>query len=208
MWVLKGKPRQAFRRLGSSGTQAHLEGEYFQMLAEATKMSVNRKVVLFLGGNIGNMPADEAQHFCRRLRSLLEPGDIALIGFDLKKNPHTILDAYNDKAGLTRAFNLNLLDRINRELDGNFNVDKFSHYQTYDPESGACKSYLVSTIRQTVRIADVTISFCEGEWIFMEVSQKYNVNEIEKLATASDFLIMQNFLDSKQWFMDSVWTAM
>jgi dimethylhistidine N-methyltransferase len=184
-----------------------LEGEYFDMLREATKISGNRKVILFLGANIGNMSANEAQAFCKDLRSMLQPGDVVLMGFDLKKNPHTILEAYNDKGGITRDFNLNLLKRINTELEGNFNLHQFTHYQTYDPETGACKSYLVSNIKQTVIVDGTSISFSEGEWIYMEVSQKYSPNEIEKLASHSGFSIITNFTDSKRWFIDSVWTA-
>ena len=75
-----------------------------------------------------------------------------LIGFDLKKNPHTILDAYSDKTGFTAAFNLNLLARINRELGSDFKLDRFRHYQTYDPISGACRSHLISLVNQYVRL--------------------------------------------------------
>jgi L-histidine N-alpha-methyltransferase len=184
-----------------------LEGEYFDMLAEATKISANRKVVLFLGANIGNMPVYEAEKFCDQLRNALQPGDIVLMGFDLKKNPQTILNAYNDEAGITRDFNLNLLTRINRELDGNFDLDTFTHYQTYDPETGACKSYLVSSTEQTVTVAGTPISFQEGEWIFTEVSQKYSMKEIEVLAANSGFSMDTTFFDSKRWFVDVIWIA-
>ena len=124
---------------------AGLNGEYFEMLERAASISNKRKVVLFLGSNIGNMHVDEAEGFCRELRNHLSPGDMMLIGFDLKKNPKTVLAAYNDKGGITKRFNLNLLERIaNRELNADFDIDKFDHYPTYDPETGACKSYLIS----------------------------------------------------------------
>lgn len=184
-----------------------MEGEYFDMLAEAAKISGNHKVVLFLGANIGNMRVNEAQKFCDNLRNALQPGDIVLMGFDLKKNPHTILEAYNDRGGVTRDFNLNLLTRINRELEGNFDLHQFTHYQTYDPETGACKSYLVSSTEQSVMVGGIPIVFSKGEWIFMEISQKYSMNEIEKLALDSGFRTISTFTDSKQWFIDTIWMA-
>ena len=97
-----------------------------------------------LGGNIGNETPENAIEFCRKIRASLQEGDLVLIGFDLKKNPHTILAAYNDAAGFTRDFNLNLLHRINSELGGDFDTSQFEHYPNYDPITGACKSYLVS----------------------------------------------------------------
>jgi len=184
-----------------------LEGEYFEMLAQATRFSSNRQVILFLGANIGTMSKEESLEFCQNLRSNLLPGDLAIIGFDLKKNPHVILKAYNDPQGITSDFNLNLLERINSELGGNFDVNKFTHYQTYDPETGACKSYLVSSKAQTVKIDNVAIPFKEGEWIFMEVSQKFTLEEVENLAHDSGFSVSNHLTDSKGWFTDSIWTA-
>lgn len=184
-----------------------LEGEYFTMLQKATKISKRRKVVMFLGGNIGNMEKEEALGFCRELRSNLNIGDIALIGFDLKKHPQTILNAYNDKAGITSAFNLNLLSRMNAELDSDFDVEQFEHYQNYDPLTGACKSYLISLRQQQVKISDTHIDFDKNEAIYMEVSQKFSADDIQKLAHQSGFLIMEEVGDSKNWFTDSLWIA-
>lgn len=127
------------------------------------------------------IPAD-AELFCTRLRKLLSPGDLLLIGFDLKKHPKIILDAYNDKQGFTRRFNLNLLTRINTELDADFNIARFEHYPTYDPETGACKSYLISLEEQQVNIGNTKINFSENEHIFMEISQKYTIAQTDQLA--------------------------
>lgn len=182
-----------------------LKGEYFEMLAEATSMSSRRKVVLFLGGNIGNMEWDEIEGFCRELNHNLSKGDMVLIGFDLRKNPHTILNAYNDKAGITAAFSLNLLTRLNRELAANFDPAQFQHYQTYDPISGACRSYLVSLKEQKVEIGEVTIPFRQNELINVEVSQKVSPEEIAELAEKSDFKPIKNIQDSKGWFVDAAW---
>ena len=184
-----------------------LNGEYFEMLQQSATNSTNRKVVLFLGSNIGNMDVQEAEEFCKALRNQLSPGDLLLVGFDLKKNPATILAAYNDKEGITKKFNLNLLERINRELGGNFNLDNFEHYPTYDPGSGACKSYLVSLCNQVVIINNQHIHFLKDECIYMEISQKFSVDEINKMAINCNFIPSKQFFDSKKWFIDVIWIA-
>ncbi|MDF2430960.1 MAG: L-histidine Nalpha-methyltransferase [Mucilaginibacter sp.] len=187
---------------------AGLNGEYFDMLEKAASISNKRKVLLFLGSNIGNMPVSEAEVFCGKLRSHLSPGDMLLVGFDLKKNPKTILAAYNDKEGITKRFNLNLLERINRELKGDFDINQFEHYPTYDPETGACKSYLVSLVDQKVSINNTaTISFLKDEYIFMEISQKFTVAQTDKMAMDSAFKPIYHFYDSKKWFTDVIWVA-
>lgn len=182
-----------------------LEGDYFEMLDKAASMSSRKKVVLFLGSNIGNMNQDEAESFCVELKRNLNSGDIVLIGFDLKKNPHIILNAYNDQAGITATFNLNLLSRINRELKADFKIENFQHYQTYDPVSGACRSYLVSLKDQNITIGNEIISFKENELIDMEVSRKFSEPEINRLAEKSGFKFLGDVKDSKNWFVDSVW---
>ena len=182
-----------------------LEGEYFQMLKKAMKLSSRRKVILFLGGNIGNMTSKEAEKFCTSLHQLLNSEDIVLIGFDLKKNPFTVLNAYSDKSGITAEFNLNLLTRINRELGGNFDIEQFEHYESYDPITGACRSFLISLKNQQVKIEEETIDFAENEVIDMEVSQKFSKSDIEYLAEKSGFSISRNISDSKEWFIDSIW---
>lgn len=182
-----------------------MQGDYFKMLNSAVNGSLKRKIVLFLGGNIGNMQREEALKFCKELNIQLNPGDLLLIGFDLKKNPHTILNAYSDPAGITAAFNLNLLTRINRELDADFDVSRFQHYQTYDPISGACRSYLISLEKQEVKIGNTLFYFEENEPIDMEISQKFSNNDIHELAELSGFTIVKQITDSKNWFVDSVW---
>lgn len=183
-----------------------LNGEYFEMLKKSYQESNHRKVVLFLGANIGNMPIEEAKVFCKQLRKHLSEDDLLMIGFDLKKHPEIIRKAYSDKEGHTKQFNLNLLRRINRELNANFDTDSFDHYSSYDPENGACKSYLISLKKQIVTIGENDpIFFDENEYIFMEVSQKYSITEAEELAFQADFEPVKHFLDSKKWFVDSVW---
>lgn len=184
-----------------------LTGEYFHMLKEAAELSPRRKVVLFLGSNIGNMPVAEAENFCMEMRNHLAKGDSVLIGVDLKKHPKTILNAYNDAQGYTRAFNLNLLTRINRELGADFDLSKFEHYAMYDPETGACKSYLISLAEQQVNLCDQTIHFAKDEYIYMEISQKYTVAQTNDMAAFSGFKPVQHFYDSRNWFVDAVWVV-
>jgi dimethylhistidine N-methyltransferase len=182
-----------------------LNGEYLEKLNEVNTFSLNRKIVLFMGANIGNMNVQQATHFCRQLYAHMRPGDLLLIGFDLRKHPKTILDAYNDRQGITREFNLNLLKRINRELGADFDLEQFEHYPVYDPGSGACKSYLISRKAQEVHIGDKTILFRENEPIFMEISQKYGLEETELMAIQSGFEPVGTFFDTKKWFADVLW---
>ncbi len=184
-----------------------LNGEYFDMLKKAATLPTRRKVVMFLGSNVGNMPVTEAIGFIKELNRHLSAGDMLLIGIDLKKAPKTVLAAYNDKEGITKRFNLNLLERINRELNGDFDLQQFDHYATYDPETGACKSYLVSLNDQTVHIGDEVIRFVKDEYIYMEISQKFTIKQTEQMAREAGFTPVRELFDSKQWFMDAVWVA-
>lgn len=183
-----------------------LNGDYLDMLKKGITFSDRRKVVLFMGANIGNMNVEDTLSFCSKLRGSLSEDDILIIGFDLKKNPWQILAAYSDAGGITRDFNLNLLTRVNRELGGDFNLKNFEHYASYDPESGACKSFLISLAEQTVHIGDTdAIQFSENEYIFMEISQKYSLEDIEMLAIKSGFQVKQHFFDKNKYFSDSIW---
>lgn len=186
-------------------TVVPLHGEYHEMLREATEQSDRRKIILFLGSNIGNMELEDAHGFCRTVNRRLKVGDTMLIGFDLQKNPHTILEAYNDKEGITKAFNLNLLERINRELDADFNINAFQHYQTYDPIDGGCRSYLVSLTDQEVNIGAEVICLAANEPISVEISRKYTPLEIDQMAIETGFAPLTQIADSKNWFVDAIW---
>ena len=184
-----------------------LNGEYFEMLKYVNTISRKKKVILFLGGNIGNFEVAEANVFCRQLKSYLQPGDLVLIGFDLKKHPRIIRAAYNDKEGFTKEFNLNLLRRINRELGADFEIGQFEHYPSYDPATGECRSYLISLKDQVVHLNGHKIIFTKNEFISMEISQKYSLEETDQMALRSEFIPIKHFLDSKRWFLDAVWQA-
>lgn len=183
-----------------------LNGEYLDMLSQANEISKNKKLVLFLGANIGNFKFAEMPEFCKKLRSLLSDGDMVLIGFDLKKDPKKILAAYNDLEGLTRQFNLNLLSRINNELYADFDLNNFEHYAMYDPDSGACKSYLVSMKKQNVCInKEFKIHFEKYETIFMEISHKYTISQVDEKASQCGFIPGAHFFDTRKYFVDVIW---
>lgn len=184
-----------------------ITGEYLQSLAMLKKYHPTRKIILFLGSTIGNFTEPEAINFLKELRRQMNDNDLFVIGFDLQKHPRVIADAYNDKAGITRAFNLNILKRINRELGGKFDLSKFEHYPVYDPSNGEAKSYLVSSVGQAIPITklNITASFKAGEVIYTEISKKYTLKGIEELARKSGFSIIKNLFDSRQYFTDSIW---
>jgi len=192
------------------GLKLHgLNGEYLDRMEHLSSLSGKRKVILFMGANIGNMNIQQATLFCRQLHDRMQPGDLLMIGFDLKKHPKIILDAYNDRQGITRAFNLNLLKRINRELNADFDTDQFEHYPVYDPGTGACKSYLISRSEQQVHFGyGMTIEFRENEPVFMEISQKYALPETDNMAVQSGFRPLHYFHDTKKWFADILWECM
>ena len=175
------------------------------MLDLVNEYSKNPRLILFLGATIGNMQPREALSFCQELYHQLREGDMLLIGFDLRKDPYMILNAYNDQAGLTKAFNINLLKRINAELRADFNISNFVHFPIYDPVTGACKSYLISTQKQTVTLQQHEFYFAKDEPIFMEISQKYTPEQIEELALKSGFSQIKCFSDSNNWFTDVLW---
>ncbi len=182
-------------------------GDYFQLMEEINQHDHSKKILLFLGSNIGNYNERDSINFLKKLRSVMHPKDLIFIGFDLKKDPEVILKAYNDPHGHTSAFNLNLLQRINNELNANFKLQNFKHHEAYDSQRGTAKSFLISLKKQEVEILDLNeiISFKERETIFMEMSQKYDMEMIDGLATKSGFEIVRNFYDKRQYFVNSIW---
>ena len=155
-------------------------GDYFHMLEDLSRDYPNRKVVMFLGSNLGNSNYKQSILFLDQLNRSMGEDDLLFIGLDLKKDPEVIRKAYNDPHGHTRDFNLNLLRRMNRELGANFEPDYFTHESIYDPGTGAAKSYLVSDRDQEVYFSatDESICFRKGENIYTEMSQKYDLEMI------------------------------
>lgn len=185
------------------------QGEYFETLGTIAKNAgspARRNLILFLGSSIGNMKQPQAADFLHQLHKAINPGDFVLIGFDLAKDPDLIRAAYNDSKGVTRAFNLNLLTRMNRELGANFQVDHFKHYPVYNPIEKAAKSYLISLKEQTVTFQNgAEVSFGAYEPIKMELSQKYDRADVEALAQGAGFEVQEHFYDCKHYFINSLW---
>lgn len=165
-----------------------------------------RKVVLFLGSNIGNfLPADR-HAFLRELAAPLSPDDRLLIGFDLQKDPRFIRAAYDDMQGVTAAFNLNLLTRLNRELGADFDLSAWQHYTDYDPLAGAVRSFLMPTEAQRVHIAALNKSFDFAAWepIHTENSYKFTEPQINGLAAEAGLTVAEFFTDEQMYFADVV----
>ncbi|WP_040281640.1 L-histidine N(alpha)-methyltransferase [Psychroserpens damuponensis] len=183
------------------------QGDYFQILA-SLKENNTPKVILFLGSNIGNMNDERAAKFIYNLGANLKPGDQLLLGVDLIKSKAIVLPAYDDSKGVTAKFNLNLLHRINEELDGDFNLNTFKHQPEYDEKEGIAKSYIASTIDQTVTIKAIgkSYDFKAGEKIHTEISRKYNDALVQKIITNTDFKLTTKILDSKAYFADYILT--
>ena len=170
-----------------------IAGDYFETLEKL--VHDNPKIILFLGSTIGNYDNESAEIFMKKIYDKLEDHDILMVSFDLKKNPHKILAAYNDEKGITKRFNLNLLKRINRELDADFDLENFDHYPYYDPISGTTYSYIFSKVEQTITIGTEKIDFKANEMIHTEISQKYSLKTIENFKKNIGFSSVEHFLD-------------
>ena len=181
------------------------QGEYFKILS-SFKDTKAPKVVLFLGSNIGNLLDDNAKRFVTSLSESLNTNDKILLGVDLIKSVDIVLPAYNDKQGITKRFNLNVLERINRELEGDFNLDEFDHVPEYTVVEGIAKSYLVSKIDQSVTIDALNKSFVfkKGEKIHTEISRKYNDEIINNILKDSQLKIITKLTDRKHYFADYI----
>ncbi len=163
-----------------------------------------RTVILFLGSTVGNLDPDAAVAMLADLRSALSPGDALFLGADLRKAKSVLEPAYDDPLGVTAAFNLNLLARINRELGGRFDLGTFRHRAFYDETLGRIEMHLASTRAQTIRIdaLDLDVTFAQNETIHTESSYKHDDATLAALANASGFTIDTKWTDSRGWFAD------
>jgi dimethylhistidine N-methyltransferase len=168
-----------------------------------------RALVLFLGSNIGNFDLAEARDFLRRVRGVLRSGDALLVGADLKKDPAVLEAAYDDALGVTAAFNLNLLARINRELQADFDLRAFRHVALYDEARGRVEMHLESARRQSVRIRalGLEVMFGEGERVHTENSYKYDLAELSALADETGFARARTWLDGGERFSSNLFVA-
>ncbi|XLS29918.1 L-histidine N(alpha)-methyltransferase [Flavobacteriaceae bacterium M23B6Z8] len=185
------------------------QGTYFDILDKLATYSERKKIIMVLGSNIGNLLHPDAINFLRQIQEAMSEKDLLFMGFDQKKNPQTILDAYNDKTGVTEAFNKNILARINAEMGADFDLDKFLHWEVYDPESGTAKSYLVATESHIVHIQaiDTTIKFDQWESIHTEISQKYDDKIVKWLADESGLKIDTSFSDPDNYYKNYIFSV-
>lgn len=183
--------------------------DYFVGLGEVGKKPRRRTLALFLGSNISNFDLDEAHRFLRAMREVLNEGDALLLGADLKKDPAVLEAAYNDALGVTSAFNLNVLARINRELGGSFDLHAFRHYAFYNQTEGRIEIYIESLKNQTVRIEklDLEVNFESGELIHTENSYKYDAAGIARLASETGFTCTRSWFDSQERFSSNLLLA-
>jgi dimethylhistidine N-methyltransferase len=187
------------------------EREYLDGLMEvaARRKKGEQLLVLFLGSTIGNFEHPADVKFLRQIREILEAGDALLLGTDLEKPIHQLVDAYDDPLGVTAAFNLNLLARINRELDANFILDQFEHVARFNEDVGSVEMHIRSRKKQTVTIpgAALSVTFLEGETIWTESSHKYSVAEIVRIAGKSGFRCEAQWVDEEWPFAENLLIA-
>jgi dimethylhistidine N-methyltransferase len=187
------------------------EREYLDGLLEvaAQRKRGQHLLVLFLGSTIGNFDHPAGLKFLAEVRRILEPGDSLLLGTDLEKPSAQVLAAYDDELGVTAAFNLNLLARVNRELDADFDLGQFSHVARINNESRSVEMHLQSKRRQRVSIpgADLQVEFLEGETIWTESSHKYSTEEIFEMAGNAGFRCEAQWIDREWPFAENLLTA-
>jgi len=183
--------------------------DYLAGLAAMQPLPDSPALILFLGSNIGNFEKAEALTFLRAIRRMLRPGDALLLGADLKKDRATLEAAYNDALGVTRAFIVNELARINRELGGNFDLWAFGLRSVYNEEAGCVEVFLESLRPQVVTIKglEMTVSFAAGEWMHMEHSYKFDVEELVEMGLQSGFRLERTWMDERQRFSSNLFRA-
>ena len=177
-----------------------VHGDFSRPLQVPMAQGRGRRVVYFPGSTIGNLTPGEALAFLRMTRGQIGPRGAMLVGVDLKKDARVLHAAYNDAKGVTAAFNLNLLARVNRELGADFRLNRFAHYAFFDPALARIEMHLVSLEAQTVDVGDYRFAFEPGETIHTENSYKYSVEEFQRLARRAGFRSARVWLDAKRQF--------
>lgn len=199
------------RELADVAEVQPLAQSYLDGMASAVRRRSGQEplLVLFLGSTIGNFERRRAVDFLKALRGSLRPGDALLIGADLVKDRDQMLRAYDDAIGLTAAFNLNLLGRINRELSGNFDLHNFQHEARCNEPERRIEMHLRSRVDQTVFIAeaDLTVRFQAGETIWTESSHKFQIKELCEMAGRTGFRVQAQWVDREWPFVESLWVA-
>ena len=187
------------------------EREFLDGLREvaARRSAGEHLLALFLGSNIGNFDGPAGSEFLRDLRQILLPGDSLLLGTDMLKPVPTLISAYDDPIGVTAAFNLNLLARINRELGADFDLQQFAHAALFNEATHSVEMHLRSRSRQIVTIpeASISVQFEKDETIWTESSHKYSQDELVSLAHHSGFKRKAQWMDQSWGFAENLWIA-
>ena len=210
--ILEQSAKQLLEDYSKLGITAHA-ADYTRGIASIARRDGEKVLALFLGSNIGNYTPDEARQLLRQIRAALRSGDGLLIGADLKKSRETLEAAYNDALGLTAAFSRNLLVRINRELNADFDLKRFKHRAFFNEEQSRIEIHLVSLADQTVDILGaesqpaLQVEFQSGETIHTENSYKYDLEALATLARATGFTPSRVWFDSERRFSCNFWLA-
>jgi L-histidine N-alpha-methyltransferase len=188
-----------------------LEREYLDGLLEvaARRQEDEQLLVLFLGSTIGNFDPPAGTKFLQQVRRILRPGDALLLGTDMEKPISQLIAAYDDSLGVTAAFNLNVLGRINRELGADFDLEQFEHVARFNQSTGSIEMHLRSRRKQLVTIpeAHMTVQFAEGETIWTESSHKFSQPELLRIAMAAGFRCKAQWIDEEWLFAESLFIA-
>jgi L-histidine Nalpha-methyltransferase len=196
------------RELGALGMIVPLEMSYLEGLEHVAERRGEDEtlLVLFLGSTIGNFEPEDAASFLASVRECMQPADALLLGTDLVKPVGQMMAAYDDPVGVTAAFNLNLLGRINRELDSDFNLRQFEHVARYDAGAQRIEMHLRSRLQQVVNIrkAELLVEFAACETIWTEVSHKFRPEEIAGLARAAGFRLERQWIDCEWPFAENL----
>lgn len=200
--------RQQLKRVAEELSDGYPELEILPVCADytgrlalpAAGRESRRAVVYFPGSTISNFAPLPARQFLEQMAEACGPGGGLLIGVDLKKDPAVLHQAYNDSEGVTAAFNLNLLERINRELGADFHPEHFEHYAFYNSSRGRVEMHLISQQDQTVHLDSSAIAFAQGETIWTESSYKYHLDEFEQMASAAGWQVARVWTDDRRWF--------
>lgn len=182
---------------------------YERGLSLVRQMDNLPNLIIFLGSSLGNMSMSESALFLRTIRASMNENDLLLLGLDMDKDTATLEAAYNDGRGVTAKFNLNMLYRLNRELNANFDISNFSHYSVYNKNKKRIEMYLKSETNQTVDIpgADIVIHVKKGELIHTENSQKYTIPQIRSMAAVANLEVQQLWSDASKKFSVTLLSA-
>ena len=193
------------RILQSDFKRLHITGiidEYESGLKFLKYYDTKKNLIIFLGSSFGNFDLEDSSKFLSKINSAMKKDDLFLIGLDLVKDKKILECAYNDSEGITAQFNLNILSRINSELGGNFDLQKFRHHAVYNEDQNKIDMYLRSIDRQTISIpqADLTLNLEKDELIHTENSQKFTISNIKQISEKAGFEIKDMWYDEKQYF--------